>query len=122
MDNTTKQQEIKALTDLCNNDTYFAQFFAKDLDTMIQNIQNDYPIEMGTCFYQKVEKIEELSKEKIKSLCETMLCVQAYGNVNDKSLEERVIKEYGQTETIQFKHSLGIQLSREEIDYLISKI
>lgn len=45
-----KETEINHLRALQHGDTYFAQFFKNDVDQMVQNIQNDFPIEFGCKF------------------------------------------------------------------------
>lgn len=47
---TIKEQEIKALTELVEMDGYFSDHFKGDLETMIGNIKNDFPIELGAKF------------------------------------------------------------------------
>jgi hypothetical protein len=49
-----KASEIAVLEALCANDTYFAQFFQKDLAQMTSNISNDWSIE-ANCSFQKAE-------------------------------------------------------------------
>lgn len=56
----TKQEEIDILQSL-KGDTYFAQFFgSKDIDQMCQNISNDFAIEGGCGFSQKLLPFETL--------------------------------------------------------------
>ena len=41
-----KQTEIEHLRALQQGDTYFAQYFGQDIDTMVQNIKKDFSIEL----------------------------------------------------------------------------
>jgi hypothetical protein len=45
-----KASEITALEALGSQDTYFVQYFGKDLAQMCQNIRNDFGIEFNTSF------------------------------------------------------------------------
>lgn len=53
----TKEEEIKHLVALMGKgcgDTYFNQFFSIcDIEQMIQNIKDDFAIEMGCSFVKK---------------------------------------------------------------------
>lgn len=53
----TKEEEIAILTDLFNADTYFHEAYKNlasldgtktDFEVMVENIQRDYPLDMGT--------------------------------------------------------------------------
>jgi hypothetical protein len=71
-----KQQEIKVLSELKNSETYFAdQFSQEEIDQMIQNITNDFPLLCNT-EYMKLSSIEcslirrvlELYKQQIDNI------------------------------------------------------
>lgn len=56
---TGKEQEIKALTKLVEMNGYFAEYFKKDLDVMVDNIKKDFPIELGANFNLTREQQEQ---------------------------------------------------------------
>ena len=77
---TNKEQEIKALTELVEMGGYFSDLFKDDLETMIGNIKNDFPIELGAKFNlteeQRQRSERELKKkhrDEIIDLCDTLL-------------------------------------------------
>ena len=123
----TKEEEIKLLRKLCNEDTYIAQYFGKDLDTMIHNINNDFAIETNTTFNANAERLEEMLtvcrnahiKEKTE-LINTLL------NISDKykieEAEDKVLEFLGEEATIIRKHELKHELDSDEIDFLIKKL
>ena len=53
-----KETEIKHLRALQQGDTYFAMFFKDDVDQMVQNIQNDFPIGLGCKFFEKAQALQ----------------------------------------------------------------
>ena len=125
----TKEEEIKHLVALIGNgcgDTYFNQFFSIcDIERMIQNIKNDFAIEMGCSFVKKSEVLEKKLYEEQKAhyqdmldFVEEMLITEAQGG---NSLNV-AIKKIGMDNTIKIKYKNEIALSEEEIDYLVSKI
>lgn len=62
----TKEKEIALLQEL-KGDTYFAQFFGSDIDTMCKNIRRDYPIEFGTNILARIGAAEnETNKWKLE--------------------------------------------------------
>jgi hypothetical protein len=123
----TKELEIKTLTSLCDADGYFAEYFKRDLDQMTANIRNDFPIETATKFYSEAEAKDELiavakteGKEKKEDLCRFMLLMA--DQLDDRDLDERVEQELGKAAKIKMQRGLGLQLSQEDIDYLISRL
>ncbi len=73
---TTKEKEINALKALVAMDGYFAERFRGDLDTMVGNIEKDFPIEMGTSVDADIHKNE------IKNLCVFLLeRAQKFGDI-----------------------------------------
>ena len=121
----TKEQEINHLIVLIG-DTYFNQFFStEDIEQMIQNIHNDFAIEMGCSFVKKAEVLEKKLHEEQKAhdqdmldFVEEMLITEAQGG---NSLNV-AMKKIGMDNIIKIKRKNKIVLNEEEIDYLVSKI
>lgn len=125
----TKQEEIKHLMALMGDkrgDTYFNQFFSStDIEQMIQNIHDDFAIEMGCSFTKKAEELEKKLHEEQKAhdqdmldFVEDMLITEALGG---NSLNV-AMKKIGMDNTIKIKRKNKIALSEEELDYLVSKL
>lgn len=125
----TKQEEIKHLMALMGDkrgDTYFNQFFSStDIEQMIQNIHDDFAIEMGCSFTKKAEELEKKLHEEQKAhdqdmldFVEDMLITEAHGG---NSLNV-AMKKIGMDNTIKIKRKNKIALSEEELDYLVSKL
>lgn len=125
----TKEEEIKHLMALMGDkrgDTYFNQFFSSDdIEQMIQNIHDDFAIEMGCSFTKKVEELEKKLHEEQKAhdqdmldFVEDMLVTEAQGG---NSLNV-AMKKIGMDNTIKIKRKNKIALSEEELDYLVSKL
>ena len=125
----TKEEEIKHLMALMGDkrgDTYFNQFFSSDdIEQMIQNIHDDFAIEMGCSFTKKVEELEKKLHEEQKAhdqdmldFVEDLLVTEARGG---NSLNVAMAK-IGMDNTIKIKRKNKIPLSEEEIDYLVSKL
>lgn len=125
----TKEEEIKHLVALMGKgcgDTYFNQFFSIcDIERMIQNIKDDFAIEMGCSFVKKAEVLEKKLHEEQKAhdqnmldFVEEMLITEAQGG---NSLNV-AMKKIGMDNTIKIKYKNDIPLSEEEIDYLVSKL
>lgn len=125
----TKQEEIKHLMALMGDkrgDTYFNQFFSKDdIEQMMENIKDDFAIEMGCSFAKKAEELEKKLHEEQKAhdqdmldFVEEMLVTEAQGG---NSLNV-AMKKIGMDNTIKIKRKNKIPLSEEEIDYLVSKL
>ena len=125
----TKEEEIKHLMALMGKgcgDTYFNQFFSIcDIEQMIQNIKDDFAIEMGCSFTKKAEELEKKLHEEQKAhdqdmldFVEDLLVTEARGG---NSLNVAMAK-IGMDNTIKIKRKNKIPLSEEEIDYLVSKI
>ena len=125
----TKEEEIKHLMALMGKgcgDTYFNQFFSIcDIEQMIQNIKDDFAIEMGCSFAKKAEELEKKLHEEQKAHDQDMLdfvedlLVTEYRGGN--SLNVAMVK-IGMDNTIKIKRKNKIPLSEEEIDYLVSKL
>ncbi|WP_118312617.1 MULTISPECIES: hypothetical protein [Prevotellaceae] len=125
----TKQEEIKHLMALMGDkrgDTYFNQFFSStDIEQMIQNIHDDFAVEMGCSFTKKAEELEKkLHKEQkahdqdMLDFVEDILVTEAQGG---NSLNV-AMKKIGMDNTIKIKRKNKIALSEEELDYLVSKL
>lgn len=125
----TKEEEINhlmALKGCKRGDTYFNQFFSSDdIEQMIDNIHNDFAIEMGCSFAKKAEELQKkLHEEQIAhdqdmlDFVENMLITEAQGG---NSLNVAMAK-IGMDNTIKIKRKNKIPLSEEEIDYLVSKL
>lgn len=125
----TKEEEIKHLVALMGKgcgDTYFNQFFSIcDIERMIQNIKDDFSIEMGCSFVKKAEVLEKKLHEEQKAhgqdmldFVEEMLITESQGG---NSLNV-AMKKIGMDNTIKIKYKNDIPLSEEEIDYLVSKL
>ena len=125
----TKEEEIKHLMALMGDkrgDTYFNQFFSSDdIEQMIQNIHDDFAIEMGCSFTKKVEELEKKLHEEQKAhdqdmldFVENLLVTEAQGGNSLRVAREKI----GMDNTIKIKRKNKIPLSEEEIDYLVSKL
>lgn len=125
----TKQEEIKHLMALMGDkrgDTYFNQFFSKDdIEQMMENIKDDFAIEMGCSFAKKAEELEKKLHEEQKAhdqdmldFVEDLLVTEARGG---NSLNVAMAK-IGMDNTIKIKRKNKIPLSEEELDYLVSKL
>ncbi len=121
----TRIEEIEILQSL-KGDTYFAQTFGQDIDQMCQNINNDFPIEFGCGFMSKVKTLQKqleaqqaASKDRFLSFARDIII-----NMNGCDDEiYQIVKNYiGIDEIIKFKHSQGIELNDDEIDYLVKKL
>lgn len=120
----SKEQEIKALTELVEMDGYFSDHFKGDLETMIGNIKNDFPIELGAKFNlteeQRQRSERELKKkhrDEIIDLCDTLLCINA--ETGNERAYERVVDKLGLDFVIARKRQIGLELTNKEIDYLV---
>ena len=125
----TKEEEINHLMALMGckrGDTCFNQFFSSDdIEQMIDNIHNDFAIEMGCSFAKKAEELEKKLHEEQKAhdqdmldFVEDLLVTEARGG---NSLNVAMAK-IGMDNTIKIKRKNKIPLSEEEIDYLVSKL
>lgn len=125
----TKEEEIKHLIALMGKgcgDTYFNQFFSIcDIERMIQNIKDDFAIEMGCSFVKKAEVLEKKLHEEQKAHDQDMLdfvediLVTEYRGGNSLNVATEKI---GMDNTIKIKRKNKIPLSEEELDYLVSKL
>lgn len=125
----TKQEEIMHLMALMGDkrgDTYFNQFFSKDdIEQMMENIKDDFAIEMGCSFTEKAKELEKKLHEEQKAHDQDMLDFVAKLLVTEarggNSLNIAMAK-IGMDNTIKIKRKNKIPLSEEELDYLVSKL
>lgn len=107
-------------------DTYFNQFFSStDIEQMIQNIHDDFAIEMGCSFTKKAEELEKKLHEEQKAHDQDMLDFVAELLVTEAQGGNPLkvaMKKIGTDNTIKIKRINKIPLSEEEIDYLVSKL
>lgn len=125
----TKQEEIKHLMALMGDkrgDTYFNQFFSKDdIEQMMENIKDDFAIEMGCSFTKKAEELEKKLHKEQKAHDQDMLDFVAELLVTEAQGGNSLnvaMKKIGMDNTIKIKRKNKIPLSEEEIDYLVSKL
>lgn len=125
----TKQEEIKHLMALMGDkrgDTYFNQFFSKDdIEQMMENIKDDFAIEMGCSFTKKAEELEKKLHEEQKAhdqdmldFVEDLIVTEARGGNSFNVAMAKI----GMDNTIKIKRKNKIPLSEEELDYLVSKL
>lgn len=115
----TKEQEIQILQSL-KGDTYFAQFFGEDIDTMCNNISNDFPIEMGCKFNAKREEFANRMKAVRDEHREMMHNIAEY-LVETEDINGTADKLVGMMNVIKIKRKLEIKLNQDEIDFLIER-
>lgn len=124
----TRQEEIKVLQSL-KGDTYFAQKFGADIDTMCENIKNDFPIECGCVFDEEarvlrkeIENVKTAAKDMITNFAHNIIAALDKGNDTDAMAYQAVEEVIGIKEIIKFKHSQNIELSDSEIKYLVENL
>lgn len=124
----TKQEEIKVLQSL-KGDTYFAQKFSADIDTMCENIKNDFAIECGCVFDEEakvlrkeIENVKTAAKDKITDFAHNIIAALDKGNDTDAMAYQAVEEIIGIKEIIKFKHSQNIKLSESEINFLVDNL
>lgn len=125
----TKEEEIKHLMALMGKgcgDTYFNQFFSIcDIEKMIENIKSDFAIEMGCAFNTLAERLgkqldeeRKKSKEELLDFAESILISKNETDDITKTVTEFV----GRENVIKLKHKNNIALSKEEVDFLVSRL
>lgn len=122
---TTKEKEIKTLTELVEMNGYFADYFRGDLETMIGNIKNDFPIELSARFHlteeqrqQSERELKKVHREEIIDLCDTLLYINA--ETGNERAYERATEKLGLDFVIARKRQIGLGLTSNEIDYLVA--
>lgn len=121
-----KETEIKHLQALRDGDTYFAQFFSKsDVAKMIENIKNDFPIEMGCAFVAKAEALEKALKETKQGAEQAKfdMAVEIYKSLDENvptDLQNVVMNFLGDPlRFIEAKVAANVPPTREEVEFLI---
>lgn len=124
----TKQEEIKVLQSL-KGDTYFAQKFGADIDTMCENIKNDFAIECGCTFNREtevlrkeMENVKTAAKDMITNFAHKIIVSLNKGNDTDVMCYQAVEEIIGIEEIIKFKYSQNIELDESEIKYLVESL
>lgn len=117
-----KEQEIATLRTL-EGDTYFSQFFShNDIEQMCENIKNDFPIEFGTHFIEKAAQLtKELNTAKVKAQeeLEDMVANCIKLNTMTEDFYHYCAERVGKIFIIKCKRQYGMQITDEELDYLI---
>lgn len=124
----TKQEEIEVLQSL-KGDTYFAQMFGADIDTMCENIKNDFAIECGCTFNREtevlrkeMENVKTAAKDMITNFAHKIIVSLNKGNDTDVMCYQAVEEIIGIEEIIKFKYSQNIELDESEIKYLVESL
>lgn len=124
-----KETEIMHLQALVNGDTYFAQFFSKsDIERMVQNINNDFPIELGCAFVAKTDVLKKaLKNSQEKAEQERFeIAVAIFSEYIDGDVPAPLLKILNEIcgsplRVIEAKTVAGVTPTREEVNFLISK-
>lgn len=95
-----KSKEIHLLTELFGIDSYFADTFAGELETLIYNIENDYPLTMGTAYEQKMRKKTDVLEEKLRHIGE--LLAGLYVENVDGDVRQAAIDALGEKEFLSY--------------------
>lgn len=123
----TKQEEANALRAM-KAGSYFKDFFGPDIELMAQNVENDFPIELGCNFNKKAEVLEqEIERMKKNHWDEILYICQQLIKKIDVGFDEdgiyQVVEEtIGKDAIIKYKRKEGLELSEAELDYLVSKL
>lgn len=116
-----KQKEIQVLQSL-KGDTYFAQFFGdKDINQMCQNISNDFAIESGCHFMEKVGLLKDAVKKAKERVLEVYEKIIETDTMSDE-IYEIIEKEAGKKFIIMMKYKYDILLEDDEIDFLVKNL
>lgn len=130
MAEVTKSREISMFQSLMYSKGYLYEFFKDDVEQIISNINNDFPIDLN-CSFKSAESVKEIEKdlkkkyrkdedERVTSLCELLLIENE--KQPNQALYQRVINEIGMMNLIKLKRKIGLPLVDSEIDYMIEKI
>ena len=122
-----KETEIKHLQALSNGDTYFSQFFKKsDVDQMVQNIKNDFPIELGCTFMAKADALSKTLKETREKaeqdkfgIAVAILSAYCDGEMPDALYAVAQAICGSPLRLIEAKTAANVPPTREEVEYLI---
>lgn len=124
----TKQEEATAIRAM-KNAPYFSEFFGKgDIEQMAQNVENDFPIQLGCNFNKEVEtleknidKLKEEYKDKILGICQQLIKKIDIG-FDEGGIYQIVEETIGKDAIIKYKHKEGLDFTDDELNYLVSKI
>lgn len=122
-----KETEIKHLRALQQGDTYFAQYFGNDVDKMVQNIQNDFPIELGCNFAAKADALQkQLTSLKGQSAQDKFdIAVAIYRELDENlpdSLRQMIAANLGSPiRVIEAKMAADVPPTKEEVAFLIEQ-
>ena len=135
----SKQEEINLLEKLVGGNGYFSEYFGKDLDQMVSNIRNDFPIDMGTSIEKMEIEVRDLKEanslfeDKIRILRDQVAMLDRINDsqsavrlkIRDEAvkagcLEVMTFFEIG--EVIEAKLKLGIGLNEDEVKHVISRL
>ncbi len=122
-----KETEIKHLRELQHGDTYFAMFFGDDIDKMVQNIQNDFPIELGCKFAAKADalksSLDKLKESKAQTEFETAVSIfkELEDNVPQPLLLMIMDLLGSPLRVIEAKVAADVPPTKEEVEYLIKE-
>ena len=131
----------KSFDELVSEDSYFGELFNPgDLEQMIENVKNDFPIEYRCEFCEKDRRkcfelemnlesqkmsyeqhigvLEYEYHEKMLNFAEKVLKASDYSDASSKVIGEEV----GQNEVVKIKLRNGIALSSDEIRLVCSMI
>ena len=118
--NYSKSAEIRALKALVETEGYFAQWLGQDLNTMIQNITNDFAIESDTVPYNTAVSLQKqyddmmaAQSEKRVALCVAILALLENAPYND-GLYDLIVDAIGIGTILQIKLSRGYKLRANE--------
>lgn len=122
-----KETEIKHLQAISNGDTYFSQFFQKsDIDQMVQNIKNDFPIELGCTFMAKADALSKTLKETREKAEQDKfgIAVAIFSTYCDGEMPDAlyaVVQDIcgSPLRLIEAKTAANVPPTREEVEYLI---
>ena len=122
-----KETEIKHLRALQQGDTYFAQFFKNDIDKMVQNITDDFPIELGCKFMTKADSLQS-SLDNLRKEVELFkfdLAVTIYREMEDNvpvPIQQWIMDNLGNPlRVIEAKVAANVPPTKEEVEYLIKQ-
>lgn len=121
-----KETEIKHIRALSEGNTYFSEFFSKeDVNQMVQNIKNDFPIELHCTFNEKFATYKRLAEETAKNCDDAKfkMAVDIYKALDDcipEELQQAILGFLGSPlRVIEAKAAADVPPTKEEVEYLI---
>lgn len=132
----SKSEEIALLEELKKHG-YFSQSFSKsDIDAMIANIHNDFPILLGTMVGNTIEQSDQIANDRIEEVKKAMQAKIDYLETAIRCSMVQLSKihsinsfaelEIGQAigidKVISMKLDNNIDLTYEEKNYIIEKL